>query len=67
MSDIPISTAKKISDDYGLDQVIIVARKTGDSGYEAVTTYGRNKEHCKVAANIGNFLKYKIMKWLENE
>lgn len=59
--DIPISAAKKIAFDYDYDQVIIIARKVARN--EHVTTYGTNKAHCKVAANIGNFLKHEIMKW----
>ena len=61
MKKIPIKAAKKISDKYGYDQVIIVARAVGFG--EHVTTYGKDKVHCDVAAKIGDFLKYKIMGW----
>jgi len=64
---IPISAAKEIADKYNYSQVIIIARKTGQDGMEHVTTYGKTKSHCEIAAKIGNFLKYKIMKWEENE
>ena len=67
---IPISAAKEISKKYGYDQVIIYARKVGPQyvGGEHLTTYGKDKTHCDVAARIGNFLKYKIMGWAkENE
>ena len=57
---IPISAAKRISEDYGYDQVVIVARKVGADGQEWVTTYGRNKAHCSVAARIGEWLGKKI-------
>lgn len=60
---IPIRAAKKIADAFGYDQVIIVARKCGVDGLEHVTTYGRNKEHCGVAARIGEFFKFKLMGW----
>ena len=30
---------------------------------EHVTTYGTGPDHGKVAADIGNYLKYKIMRW----
>lgn len=69
MNPIPISAAKRISEEYGYDQVIIYARKVGDpandwmGGGEHMTTYGVNKEHCDVAARIGDFLKYEIMGW----
>ena len=64
---IPIKAAKHIAREYGFDQVIIVARKTGDgpTQSEAVTTYGVTKAHCSVAAHIGEFLKTKIMGWPE--
>jgi len=65
MKPIPISAGKEISKKYGYDQVIIFARKTGEGGGEHMTTYGKNKEHCKIAANVGDFLKYKIMGWLK--
>jgi len=60
---IPIKAGKEIAEKYGYDQIIIIGRKTGQDGCEHVTTYGVNKTHCDVAAQIGNFLKYKIMGW----
>lgn len=63
---IPIRAAKAIADEYGYDQVIVVARAIGDG--EHVTTYGVDTENCRVAAKIGEFLKYRIMGWIrENE
>ena len=66
MKPIPIDAAKHIAMAYGYDQVIIIARSIdalrADQG-EHVTTYGRNKAHCKVAERIGDFLKYKVMGW----
>ena len=67
MTPIPISAAKEIAERYGYDQVIIVARKVGRAGSEAVTTYGRNKAHCDVAARVGDFLKSKVMGWHESQ
>lgn len=63
MKDIPVNAAKNIADHYGYDQLIIVGRRIGEDGGEHVTTYGRNKAHCDVAAKCGDFLKYKIMGW----
>lgn len=63
MKEIPIQAAKQIAKNYDYDQVIVIARKVGANGGEHVTTYGKNKEHCKIAAKIGDFLKYKIMGW----
>ena len=60
---IPVSVAKQIADDYGYDQVVIVARKVGTNGREHCTTYGKDKAHCEVAAKCGDFLKYKVMGW----
>lgn len=62
MKPIPISAAKHIADKYGYDQVIVVARAL-DKG-EHVTTYGKDKANCDVAARIGDFLKFKVMGWV---
>jgi len=64
---IPISAAKKVAKDHGYDQIIIIGRKVGENGVESVTTYGVNKEHCSIAAKIGNIWKFKIMKWEEGK
>ena len=63
MKSIPIREAKELAHEFGYDQVIIIARKVGDAGGEHVTTYGKNKEHCSIAAKYGDFLKYKVMGW----
>ena len=63
--DIPIDAAKTVAQLYGYDQVVIVARKVGADGREHVTTYGIDKAHCDIAARMGNFFKYKLMKWPE--
>lgn len=65
MKRIPIGAAAEIARKYDYDQVIIIARKEGGPGEggEHCTTYGRNAKHCEVAADIGDFLKYKVMKW----
>ena len=66
MQPIPISAAKEIAERYGYDQVIVVARKVGkdpEPNGEHVTTYGRSKVHCAIAAKVGNFLKHKVMGW----
>jgi len=60
---IPVHAARSIAEQYGWDQVVIVARKTGEEGGEHCTTYGRDKDHCAVAARIGDFLKHKVMGW----
>lgn len=62
MKRIPIVAARDIAEKYGYDQVVIYARKIGDSGGEHMTTYGRNKIHCDVAARIATTLQ-KFMGW----
>jgi hypothetical protein len=66
MKPIPIAAAKLIALDYEYDQVIIIARSVGDGlGHgEHVTTYGKDKANCDVAARIGDFLKFKVMGWI---
>lgn len=66
MKPIPIAAAKRIAEDYGYDQVVIIARKIGESpapNGEHCTTYGVDKANCEVAARIGDFLKFKVMGW----
>ncbi|PID95800.1 MAG: hypothetical protein CSA85_00585 [Alphaproteobacteria bacterium] len=68
MKPIPVSVAERIAKSYGYDQVVIIARRVGEDpepNGEHVTTYGRSKVHCAVAARIGGFLKFKVMGWAE--
>ncbi len=65
MKQIPIAAAQRIADQYDYDQVVVIARAIGDGGGEHVTTYGKDKANCDVAARIGNFIKHKIMGWPE--
>lgn len=65
MKRIPITAARKIAEEYGYDQVVIIARKVGDDPEphgEHLTTYGVNKVHCDVAARMGDALK-RFMRW----
>lgn len=51
---------------YDYDQVIVIARKIGaTTSEEVVMTYGRNDTHKAVAASIGNFFKFRVVKWAE--
>lgn len=63
MKAIPISAAEKVAEEFGYDQIVIIGRKIGEG--EHVTTYGINKEHCKIAAIMGDHLKYKVMGWIK--
>lgn len=68
MRPIPISAAKKIAKDYGYDQVIVYARKVGESPEphgEHLTTYGVDEIHCGVASRIGSYLKREIFQWAD--
>lgn len=70
MKRIPIAAAERIAKDYGYDQVIIYARKVGESPAphgEHLTTYGKDKVNCGVAARIGEFLKFKVIGWVKDE
>jgi hypothetical protein len=60
---IPISAAERIAKEFGYHQVVIIARSVGAGGFEHVTTYGIDKANCQVAAQIGDFLKFKVMGW----
>lgn len=60
---IPVHAARAIGEEYAYDQVVIIARRTGENGVEHCITWGREKAHCDVAARIGDFLKHKVMGW----
>lgn len=65
MKPIPISAARAIAERYGYSQVVIIARAVGEGGGEHCTTYGVDRANCEVAAHIGDFLKYKVMGWVQ--
>ncbi len=67
MKEIPITAARRIAKTFGYDQVIIVARKTGEGGGEHMTTYGTNPTHCDIAARAGRYLQEKVMGWHEEQ
>jgi hypothetical protein len=62
MRPIPISAAKRIAEEYGYDQVVVYARRVGADGGEHLTTYGKTKQHCSVAARMADTLKH-FMGW----
>lgn len=65
MFEIPIAAARRIAEDYGYDQVVIYARRCYDSPKPHgahMTTYGRTKAHCDVAASMGATLQ-RFMGW----
>lgn len=69
MKPIPVLAAAHIAQQYGYDQVIVIARRCDDGacGGEHVTTYGTNKEHCGIAARCGDYIKHRIMDWPQLE
>ncbi len=67
MKSIPISAAKRVAEEYGYDQVVIIARKVSEGGGEHCTTYGVDVANCRVAAMIGHFFTHKLMGWTRPE
>lgn len=61
---IPIQAAKDFANKYGKDQVIIISYDN-DTDMTWVTTWGRNIEDCRLAAESGNNLK-RHMGWPES-
>lgn len=70
MKPIPISAAKRIANDYGYDQVIVVARRVGEDPEphgEHMTTYGIDRKHCDAAGRCGSYLQREIMGWHKDQ
>lgn len=62
---IPIAVAKEIAEKYNYDQIVIYARQVTEDekpGGEHMTTYGKSKIHCDVAARMAATLQ-KFMGW----
>ena len=51
---IPVSQAERLGRKYGYDQIVILGRRAGDDGGWAKATWGTDREHCRVAALIGD-------------
>lgn len=62
---IPITAAERIGNDHAYDQVIIYARRVGEPGLEWVTTWGKDRTHCDVAARIGDAIGRQVVKPIE--
>lgn len=62
---IPITAAERIGKDHAYDQVIIYARRVGEPGLEWVTTWGKDRTHCDVAARIGDAIRRQVVKPIE--
>ena len=69
MSDLPIiqlSEMEGLCTKYGFDQVIVLARKVGEGGYENLGTHGVDMEHSTAAEAIGEHLRKDVMGWVEH-
>lgn len=58
---IPIAAAKRIAEDYDMDQVVLVTFSKS-TGRTHVVTYGKTVEECRQAAQGGNLVK-KALGW----
>lgn len=63
MKPITVAAVRKIADEFGYDQVVVIARAVSDGGAEHVTTYGAGSAHRAIAARTGDFLKHQVMGW----
>jgi len=62
---IPITAAERIGKDHTYDQVIIYARRVGETGVEWVTTWGKDRTHCDAAARIGDAIGRQVVEPIE--
>ena len=63
---IQLSEMEELCTKYGFDQVIVLARKVGEGGYENLGTHGVDMEHSAAAEAIGVHLRIKVMGWVEH-
>ena len=66
MKRIPIKEARECAEKYDATIVCIVAWD-GKTGVQHVTTYGKSKQECGWAAELGNKIKRQVLKWPEEE
>jgi hypothetical protein len=66
MKKIPIKAAKDIAEKYDTSIVCVIAWDAKD-GSQHVTTYGKNKQECEWAAQLGNRIKREVLKWPEDQ
>ena len=66
---IPVDIAEAFAESFGLEQIVILGRRTGTegSGVEHLMTYGKSDEHSAAADQIGQFLRAKVFGWEEEE
>lgn len=67
---IPIMAARRIAEEYGYDQVLIMARKVDSKpgaadGEEWMTTYGVDRDHCDAVARIRYWLEGQMKIWAD--
>ncbi len=62
---LTLEEGKRLLEEYGLHQVVIIGRRVGEDGYVNVLTHGTDMAHSAVAARIGECLKTEVMGWPE--
>ena len=63
---ISLEDMEALLERYGFDQIIVLARKLGEDGYENLGTHGTDMEHSNAAAAIGEHLRKEVMGWVES-
>lgn len=59
---IPIAAAKRFGEEFGYDQVIVIARDH-ESGRQHVTTWGASKQLCASAGQVAATIKGEVLGW----
>ena len=63
---IALAEMEALCTKYGFNQVIVLARKVGEHGYENLGTHGTDMEHSNAAAAIGEHLRKDVLGWTES-
>lgn len=59
---IPIAAARRFGDEFGYDQVIVIARDHV-SGRQHVTTWGATRQLCASAGEVATAIKEDVLGW----
>ena len=59
---MPIKAAKEVAEKYNQMEVVMI---TWDGRKTHVVTYGKDEQHCKLAAHLGNLIKRGVLGWPE--
>ncbi len=63
---IPIAEAKRIAKAHKQSIVCLVTWER-ETGVQHVVTYGETKQECQWAADLGNQIKEKVLKWPKDQ